>query len=116
VSALPRDDHASTRNGVEVLAGRGRLADAALSPFGDHDFHLAPPQLVEVMCECGRSNCNANLVMSLDEYEAVRLDPTHFLIKEGHEVADVVRVVGYGTAYVVVAKFEADAFSAIGGL
>jgi hypothetical protein len=33
------------------------------------------------------------------------------LIKEGHEVADVVRVVGYGTGYVVVAKYEQDVFS-----
>jgi hypothetical protein len=49
--------------------------------------------------------------MSLDEYEAVRLHPTRFLIKEGHEVADVVRVVDYGTGYVVVAKFEGDVFA-----
>jgi len=49
--------------------------------------------------------------MSLEEYEAVRLQPTRFLIKEGHELSDVVRVVDYGTGYVVVAKFERDAFS-----
>lgn len=64
------------------------------------------------MCECGQSNCRANIEISLREYEAVRLHPTRFLIKEGHEVADVVRVVGSGTAYVVVAKFDADASSA----
>jgi hypothetical protein len=116
VSALPRDEYASTPSGVEVLAGESRWADAAPSPSGDHDFHLAPPQLVEVMCECGQSNCTGNIVLSLKEYEAVRLHPMHFLVKEGHQVADVVRVVGYGTEYVVVAKFEADAFSAIGGL
>jgi hypothetical protein len=48
--------------------------------------------------------------MSLREYEAVRQHPTRFLIKEGHEVAHVVRVTDYGTGYVVVAKF-ADGFS-----
>ena len=52
--------------------------------------------------------------MSLREYEAVRLHPTRFVVKEGHEVADVVRVVGYGTGYVVVARFDADAFSVRG--
>jgi hypothetical protein len=92
-----------------------RAKYASPSPWGDHDFHLAPPQLVEVMCECGRPNCNGNIVLSVKEYEAVRLHPTHFLIKEGHQVADVVRVVGYGTEYVVVAKFEAEPFS-VGGL
>ena len=69
------------------------------------------PQPVEVMCECGHSTCTGNIVMSLREYEAVRCHPRRFLIKAGHEVADAVRVVGYGTGYVVVAKFEADAFS-----
>ncbi len=116
MSALPRNEYATTANGVEVLAGGSRSPDTAPLPPGNHDVHLAPPQFVEVRCECGRSNCTSNIVLSLDEYEAVRRHPTRFLIKEGHEVADVVRVVGYGTEYVVVAKFEADAFAAIGGL
>jgi hypothetical protein len=116
MSALPIDGHVATSDGVEVLSrGRG-WADATPTRSPDRYFHLAPPQLVEVLCECGHSNCTGNIVMSLQEYEAVRLHPTRFLIKEGHEVADVVRVVGYGTEYVVVAKFEADAFAAIGGL
>jgi hypothetical protein len=39
----------------------------------------------------------------------VRRYRTRFLIKEGHDVSDVVRVVDYGTE--VVAKFATDAFS-----
>ena len=46
--------------------------------------------------------------MTLGEYEAVRLHPARFLIKEGHDVSDVVRVVDYGAGYVVVARFERD--------
>ena len=111
MSAQPRDEYAAATVGAEVVSGGDRRADAAPAPSSDHDFHLAPPQLVEVMCECGRSNCTGNIVMSLREYHAVRQHPKRFLIKEGHEVADVVRVVGYGTGYVVVAKLEADAFS-----
>jgi repressor of nif and glnA expression len=64
-----------------------------------------------VRCECGDLNCSGEIAMSLEEYEAVRLHPTRFLVKEGHEVTDVVRVVDYGTGYVVVANFERDAFS-----
>jgi hypothetical protein len=67
-----------------------------------------------VMCECGQSNCSAEIVMSLREYEAVRRHPARFLIKEGHEVADVLRVVGYGPGYVMVA-IGGDAFSVEGG-
>jgi hypothetical protein len=51
--------------------------------------------------------------LSLHEYETVREQPTHFLIKEGHEVAEVVRVLGYGTHYVVGAALQ-DAIT--GGL
>jgi hypothetical protein len=92
-----------------------RAKYASLSPSGDHDLHVASTQLVEVMCECGRLNCTGRIQVPLREYDRVREYPTRFLIKEGHQVADVVRVVGYGTEYVVVAKFEADALS-VGGL
>jgi hypothetical protein len=104
VSALPSEEYA-TSVGAEVLTGRGRRADATAL---DHDFHLPPPQMVEVRCECGRPSCTGEIAMTLGEYEAVRLHPTRFLIKEGHDVSDVVRVVDYGAGYVVVAKFERD--------
>jgi hypothetical protein len=114
LSALPSDEYAATSAGVGVPSGEDRWDDAAPTRSSDREFHLAPLQLVEVMCECGHSNCTGNVVMSLREYEAVRRYPMRFLIKEGHEIPDVVRVVGYGTGYVVVAKFEADAFSVRG--
>jgi hypothetical protein len=107
VSALPSDEYA-TAVGAEVRAGPGRWAGAGAVRALDHDFHLPPPQMVEVRCECGRPSCSGEIVMTLGEYEAVRLHPTRFLIKEGHDVSDVVRVVDYGTGYVVVAKFERD--------
>jgi hypothetical protein len=90
---------------------RDTAVDGASAHSSDHDFRVARRQFVEVRCECGHSNCNGEITIPLQEYEAVRLHPTRFLIKEGHEVADVVRVVGYGTGYVVVAKFEQDVFS-----
>jgi hypothetical protein len=109
MSALPRDEY-PTAIPADARAATPGSADGALGHF-DHDFQLAPRQLVEVMCECGHSNCHGEITIPLHEYEAVRLHPTRFLIKEGHEVADVVRVVGYGTGYVVVAKDERHAFS-----
>jgi len=113
VSALPRNQYAATTVGAEVFGG-GQWADAAPAPSFHQEFQLAPPQLVEVMCECGHSNCTGHIVMSLREYEDVRQHPKRFLIKEGHEVADVVWVVGSGTGYFVVARVDADAFSVRG--
>ena len=110
--ALPNDEYATASVGAEVLTRRGRRADVAPRRSLDHDFHLPPPQMVEVRCECGHSKCTSEIVMSLKEYEAVRVHPRRFLIKEGHEVSDVARVVDYGAGYVVVAKYHQDAFSA----
>ena len=110
MSALSSDEF-STEVEAEAPAGTRRSAVGAPSLSSDHDFHLAPPQLLEVMCECGHSNCTGEITISLKEYEAVRLHPTRYLIKEGHEVADLVRAVGYGTGYIVVAKHQQDAFS-----
>jgi hypothetical protein len=107
MSALPRDEDTTAE--AEALA-RMRLADASSRSF-DHDFDLPPAELVEVRCECGQLNCSDEIEMSLQEYEAVRIHPTRFLIKEGHQVADVVRVVGYGAGYVVGEKYERDVFS-----
>jgi hypothetical protein len=109
MSALPSGKNA-TAVGAEVPT-RTRSADGEPSRSGGHDFHFPPPQLFEVMCECGNSACTGEITISLDEYEAVRLHPTRFLIKEGHEVADAFRVVDYGTGYIVVATYQQDAFS-----
>lgn len=110
MSALPNDQCDAATVGAAVLAGRTRSADAAPTRSVTHDFHRALPQLVEVRCECGHSGCTGELTMTLEEYEAVRLHPSYFFVKEGHAVSDLVRVVGYGTDHVVVAKFERDAF------
>jgi hypothetical protein len=115
VSALPNDEYSTATVDAEALVGGGRWAEAVPTGSHCHDFNLAPPQLVEVRCECGHSNCTGDIVMSVEEYANVRLHDTQFVIKEGHEVADVVRVVGYGTGYVVVTKFERNVFSG-GGL
>jgi hypothetical protein len=106
VSALSKDEYAVAPLGADVLSRGDRRADAAPRRTSDRDLQIAPPQVVEVMCECGRPNCTGEITISLHEYDAVRLHPTRFLIKEGHQVADVVRVVGYGAGYAVVAKYE----------
>jgi hypothetical protein len=106
VSALSREESAARSGGVEILYGGSQQAR-------DNAFRRSTTDLVELRCECGYPSCNATIVLSLDEYQTVRQDPTHFLIKEGHEVAEVVRVMGYGPDYVVGAALR-DA--SIGGL
>ena len=50
-------------------------------------------QEAEFVCECADPGCTERVHASLDEYEKVRQDGTHFLVVPGHEDARVERVV-----------------------
>jgi hypothetical protein len=47
----------------------------------------------EFVCECADPECAERVPATLDEYEEVRADGTHFLLVPGHEDTEVERVV-----------------------
>jgi hypothetical protein len=59
---------------------------------------------VEFMCECGRADCVDRIRLTLEEYEGVRQEPTHFFLLEGHEDLEVEKVVTETDRYFVVEK------------
>ena len=88
-------NESSFRNVNETLRAGKTLADAArLFPF---------------RCECGVLGCNRLLELSLPEYEAVRSDPTHFFVVDGHEIPEAERVVERAERYTVVEKLSIGA-------
>jgi hypothetical protein len=68
---------------------------------------------LDFTCECVVEDCIATLSLSVDEYEAVRIDATHFFLRPGHENLDVERVVDRNDRYVVVEKFGEAGAAAI---
>jgi hypothetical protein len=51
------------------------------------------PELV-ILCECADEDCVRRLVLDRSEYEAIRAEPTHFVVAHGHAdmaIEDVVR-------------------------
>ena len=58
------------------------------------------------VCECGDPACTERVETSVDTYERVREDATHFLLVPGHEDDRVERVVERRRRYSVVEKFE----------
>ena len=58
----------------------------------------------EFICECADTGCVDRISMSLDDYERVRAEPTHFLIKPGHAMEEIEEVVEHHREFVVVAK------------
>jgi hypothetical protein len=70
--------------------------------------------LVQFVCECADEECHEQVYLSVAEYESVRRDATHFVVKHGHVVHDVERVVFAGERYSVVAKEGEAAQIALG--
>jgi hypothetical protein len=58
----------------------------------------------EFVCECGDRTCTERVRMTLPDYEELRADPTHFVIRPGHEAPDIERVVVRLAGYEIVAK------------
>ena len=59
------------------------------------------------VCECSDRSCTERVDASLEEYEQVRADATHFLVAPGHEDAAIERVVGRRPGLAVVEKATA---------
>jgi hypothetical protein len=58
----------------------------------------------DFLCECGDKDCIEALSLTLLEYEAVRSEPTQFVVVPGHEVPGIEQTVQSGDRYSVVRK------------
>lgn len=59
------------------------------------------------VCECSDQECTDRVEATLDEYEEVRAEPTHFLLCPGHEDTRMERVVERrGRRHAVVQKIN----------
>ena len=55
-------------------------------------------------CECDDVTCHERVEVPLEDYEEVRSDSTHFIVRPGHENERVERVVAQRARYAVVDK------------
>ena len=67
----------------------------------------APMDSVPYICECDDVSCHELIPLSEEAYEAVRSDPTQFVIRPGHSTRGT--VVEDNGAYLVVTKTGAGA-------
>jgi hypothetical protein len=68
---------------------------------------------VQILCECGSTDCNERIVLTENEYETLRRIPTHFAVLPGHDIPTVERVVEQNERFVVVEKFGESAKAAV---
>lgn len=58
----------------------------------------------EIVCECAREECTVRIPILVAEYEAVRSEPTKFVVVDGHSDASIEQVVDSGDGYEIVEK------------
>jgi hypothetical protein len=73
-------------------------------------------EVLEILCECGDESCISTIVNTVRDYERLRLDPSRFVVCEGHELADIERVVERSPEYLVVEKAERASEAVVRGL
>ncbi len=59
---------------------------------------------VDFVCECGHGHCTTPIAITTAQYEAVRSDARDFVVRAGHEIADVEAVIARCDGYSVVRK------------
>jgi hypothetical protein len=60
----------------------------------------------DFICECADPQCAHRVTAELDDYEAVRAEPTHFLLAPGHHEPEVEKIVERTGDFEVVAKVK----------
>ena len=63
-----------------------------------------PESTFEIVCECAREDCTLRIPILIAEYEAVRSEPTKFVVVTGHSDPAAERVVDESDAYEIVEK------------
>jgi hypothetical protein len=64
-----------------------------------------PGQLFDFQCECGKiSGCNERVLMTLTEYDRVRVQRDRFAVVPGHETDEIEYVVERDARFVIVDK------------
>ena len=81
---------------VREVNDRIREVHEALA--GDEDVQL------DLLCECGDESCTALLSVTLDEYEATRLDDRRLLVAPDHAREAGGRIVAVNAEFAIVVK------------
>jgi hypothetical protein len=60
----------------------------------------------EFVCECSNEECAETILLTIEEYEAVRASGNFFVVACGHEIDAIERVLGETDTYKLVEKLE----------
>ena len=56
------------------------------------------------VCECGYEDCMSAVALSLEEYKRIRSNATWIVLKPGHVIPEIARVISEDNGFVVVER------------
>jgi hypothetical protein len=59
---------------------------------------------IQIICECSDETCSEPITLPIADYEQVRHSAARFLVRPGHEIPEIERVVSGDSEHVVVEK------------
>jgi len=68
------------------------------------------PRYLEFLCECADPGCTETVEVTLEEYEEIRSESTHFVVRPGHENGAIEDAAWTSERFVVVEKEVAEEF------
>ena len=68
------------------------------------ESHGSDSHRYEFVCECSDNLCAERVVMTLLEYEQIRAEPTRFVVKKNHVIAEIEHVVETVSDHMVIEK------------
>lgn len=63
-----------------------------------------PSEEPTFICECSDLSCVEEVALSLEDYRRIHQDPQHFIVKPGHELLEIEKVIDDRGAFKVVEK------------
>jgi hypothetical protein len=91
-----------------------RLASnqALFREVNDRIVAMAPSDdAVAFLCECSDTECVSTAALSFDEYRRIRSNPAWFIVRPGHEVLAIERVISEADGYAIVERMVGREFA-----
>jgi hypothetical protein len=72
--------------------------------IADLEERFGPPEEPVFLCECANVACSERMAVNPTTYRRVRKQPRPFLVRPGHEVPQIERVVEHHRDFLIVEK------------
>lgn len=74
--------------------------------FEGHSSILPAKEMpIHFFCECSDENCHERIILKPSKYKELHQNSSQFVLKPGHNVASIERIVKRTKKYIVVEKF-----------